>query len=153
MHRGIGAELWRAQQAHRSAMYESLAEIGLTPPQYAALKILEDAPGISSAEVARRAFVSAQTMQAIVASLERRDLLVRRTQAGGRSLATWPTDRGLAALAAAKNRALQVESRMTVDLTDHEHHLLIDLLRRCATSLEMPGRKPALSLAEEKDNP
>jgi DNA-binding MarR family transcriptional regulator len=152
MNRGVGAELWRAQQAHRSAMYESLADVGLTPPQYAALKILEDAPGVSSAEVARRAFVSAQTMQAIVASLERRDLLVRRARPSGRALAAWPTDRGLAALAVARNRAQEVESRMTVDLTDQEHHLLIELLRRCATSLEGPGRTSALPVAEGKDD-
>ena len=133
-------------------MYEALADIGLTPPQYAALKILEAAPGISSAEIARQAFVSAQTMQAIVAGLERRELLVRRARPTGRVLAAWPTRRGLAALAAARDRAARVEDRTTLALTDEEHRVLIELLRRCADSLERPGSVAAAPVSGRKDD-
>lgn len=153
MDRGLGAELWRAQQAHRSALYGALAAVGLTPPQYAALKLLEDTPGISSAALARLAFVSAQTMQAIVASLERRRLLVRQAEHVGRVLAAWLTDDGLAVLATAKCRALEVETRMTADLEDQEHRQLKQLLRRCATSLERPRRESAVPMSERKDTP
>lgn len=43
--------------------------VDLTPPQYAAMALLEDSPGISSAEVARRSFVSAQTSDRLVDAL------------------------------------------------------------------------------------
>jgi DNA-binding MarR family transcriptional regulator len=151
MHRGLGAALWRTQQAHRAAMYESLADVGVTPPQYAALKLLEESPGISSAELARQASVSAQTMQAIVASLERRGLLVRHAQPSGRVLAAWLTDAGLAVLAIAKRRALEVESRMTDGLSDQEYRQLIELLGRCATSLETPPGGSVALTAHRKD--
>lgn len=150
MEERLGYVLWRAQQAQRAALYTALADIGLTPPQYAALKVLDDAPGISSAEVARRSFVSAQTMQAIVAGLERRGLLRREHRSGqGTMLAARLTDQGRAALAHAEGLARAVEEKQTAGLMDEERRLLIDLLLRCAEALEMPTAEKTSTAAAE----
>jgi DNA-binding MarR family transcriptional regulator len=152
MSRGLGAELWRAQQAHRGALYAALADVGLTPPQYAALTLVRGTPGISSAELARQAYVSAQTMQAIVASLERRGLLERHAQPAGRILAAWLTVDGQVLQDAAVCRARDVERSMTADLSAAERRQLQRLLVRCAISLEAPAPRGAASVACGKED-
>src|SRR3954466_11229941 len=77
----IGYQLKRAQQALRTAMDEGLRAHGLTTPQYAALTHLEAAEPLSGAELARRCFVTAQTMNAILVGLERARLVERAPHA------------------------------------------------------------------------
>lgn len=50
------------KQALRSHLAAGLRELGLTMPQYASLTFLRDEPGASNAALARRAFVTPQTM-------------------------------------------------------------------------------------------
>jgi DNA-binding MarR family transcriptional regulator len=50
----------------------------LTVSQYTALSILRDRPGLSNAQLARRVFVTPQSMNEVISVLER-DGLVRRT--------------------------------------------------------------------------
>lgn len=73
----IGFALKLAQQALRTHLDAALQQIGLTMPQYAALNFLKIEPGASNATLARRAFVTPQTMQGIVAALERAGFIVR----------------------------------------------------------------------------
>lgn len=137
MEERVGYELKRAQQALRAAMDGALERHELTAPQYAALAILEGAAGISSAELARRCFVTPQTMSAIVAGLQRRGLVGRRPHAQhGRILRTQLTAAGAALLARAHDDVRAVEARMTSSMSDAERHGLADLLRRCAAGLE-----------------
>lgn len=49
----------------------------LTGPELIALITLEHEPGLSNAQLARRCFVSAQSMSEVVLDLERRKLLAR----------------------------------------------------------------------------
>src|ERR1700686_5656357 len=67
----VGYQLKRAQQALRTAMDEGLRAQGMTTPQYAALTALEADEPLSGADLARRCFVTAQTMNAILVGLER----------------------------------------------------------------------------------
>lgn len=94
-YRSVGYALKRAQQALRGYLDAELRNIGLTTPQYSVLVGLEFSEGLSSAELARRAFVTPQTMQAIIAALER-DGLVKRAghPAHGRVLTTELTQEG-----------------------------------------------------------
>jgi len=118
-------------------MEASLGDLGLTTPQYATLAALEDEPGLSSAELARRSFVTPQTMQAIVAGLERRDLLARAaTQGRGRVLAAELSGEGRRLVGRAHGAVRAIEERMSAGLSEQEHQQLFDLLRRCARSLE-----------------
>ena len=76
-YRSLGYALKRAQQALRGHLDNELRNIGLTTPQYSVLAGLELSAGLSSAELARRAFVTPQTMQSIIAILERAGLIKR----------------------------------------------------------------------------
>jgi DNA-binding MarR family transcriptional regulator len=73
----IGFALKQAQQALRTRLDSGLREIGLTTPQYAVLAFLEVEAGASNAALARRAFVTPQTMQAILVALERSGFIAR----------------------------------------------------------------------------
>ena len=137
MEERLGYELKRAQQALRATMEAALGDFGLTAPQYAALAALEEAPGISSAELARRSFVTPQTMQAIVAGLERRGLLARAGIPGhGRVLAVELSEEGCRLVDRAHSSVRAIEERMSAGLSGRERRQLFDLLRRCAQALE-----------------
>ena len=76
-YRSIGYALKRAQQALRGHLDAHLRDIGLTMPQYSVLAGLESSDGMSNADLARRAFVTPQTMQGIIVGLEREGLIGR----------------------------------------------------------------------------
>ena len=75
--RRAGYLVKRVQVALRSAMDRALLSEDLTTPQYGVLSALQKAPGLSNAELARRSFVTPQTMIRIVASLEDKGLVTR----------------------------------------------------------------------------
>lgn len=69
------------QQELRKEMDHVLKAIHLTTPQYATLSSLQENPGISNAELARKSFVTPQTMNLIVKNLENRGLITRNEDA------------------------------------------------------------------------
>ena len=136
MEERLGYELKRAQQALRARMDQALQELGLTTPQYAALAALEDTPGVSSAELARRSFVTPQSMHAIVAGLERRGLLTRAPIPGrGRLLAAKLSEDGRHVVDRAHAVVRAIEERMAAGLSQAERQQLLTLLGRCAQAL------------------
>ncbi|WP_138431118.1 MarR family winged helix-turn-helix transcriptional regulator [Fodinibius saliphilus] len=66
----LGYVIKRVQQLLRTRMDEKLDVVGVTTPQYAALSILEEDQGLSNAELARRCFLTPQTMHKIIVGLE-----------------------------------------------------------------------------------
>jgi DNA-binding MarR family transcriptional regulator len=137
MEERLGYELKRAQHALRTTMDAALGHLELTAPQYAVLAVLEAAPGVSSAELARRSFVTPQTMHAIVAGLEARGLLAREARPGqGRVLAAALTREGRARVARGHDAVRVVEEHMTASLDGKELQELFALLRRCAEALD-----------------
>ena len=109
----IGFALKLAQQALRTHMDAGLQRIGLTTPQYAVLNFLKAEPGASNAELARRSFVTPQTMQGIVVALERAGLIVRAPHPEhGRVQTTELTERGREILAAASGIVSEAEARL-----------------------------------------
>jgi DNA-binding MarR family transcriptional regulator len=72
--------LWlikRAEMATQQAKERTLRRHGITGAQHAALTIIDQSGGITSAELARRCFVTAQTMNSTVSRLESADLVAR----------------------------------------------------------------------------
>lgn len=133
----IGYEIKRVQLALRAVIDRELSELGLTGPQYAALTFLEDEPGLSSAELARRSFVSAQTMGGVVANLERAGLVERRAhRTHGRILETSPTPAGQCLLSDAHRRVRKIEERMASNLDADERRQLLGMLRRCGEAID-----------------
>jgi len=142
--RRVGYELKRAQHALRRRMDDALRSVGLTTPQYAALALLEADPGLSNAELARRAFVTPQTMNAIVVSLEAAGLVERRPHpTHGRILRGYPTEAGRETLGRAHGLVLEIEGRMLAPLDMAARTALLDALRRCADALEDGSAAPA----------
>lgn len=135
-YRSLGYALKRAQQALRARLDSRLRNIGLTMPQYSVLAGLEFNAGLSSAELARRAFVTPQTMQSIIVTLER-DGLVKRTAhpVHGRVLTTELTPQGRSALHAAHEIVAKAESlaRSAVSPTDPE--IIYSALLRIADAM------------------
>ena len=76
------------EMAERARLEEVLRPLGVTVHQYTVLSILERRGGLSSAQLARRHFVTPQAMHQLIASMERDQLIERRSdealqQAGG----------------------------------------------------------------------
>ena len=138
----VGYQMKRAQHALRTEMDEALREMGLTAPQYAALSGLQAAPDLSGAELARRSFVTPQTMHQILTKLEKASLIVRRSHPEhGRVLQASLTEKGQRTVFKAHRVVESIEERMLARLDRDEIHRLAEALNRCAASLES-GRKP-----------
>ncbi len=133
----VGYQLKQTQSILRQRMDDSLREIGLTTPQYVCLEVLSRSPGASSAELARGAFVTRQTMNSLLQGLQERGLVDRADRpVNGRVLATSLTDEGRRLLTAARTRSREIESRMTSNLTVAQRAELLSLLSSCAAALE-----------------
>ncbi len=137
MNERVGYELKKVQAVLRARMAAVLEDHGLTMPQYAALSALERDPGISSAELARRSFVTPQTMIRIVANLEKMGLVLREPHpTHGKVLQATLTAKGKNLVASCHDGTLAVETRMLHSLGPRERAQLLDMLDRCFRSLE-----------------
>lgn len=143
----LGYILKRAQHALRTGMDEQLSPFGLTAPQYNVLSAVQLVPGISNASLARAAFVTAQSMQGIVANLEKVGFLSRDSHpTHGRIRRSKLTRKGVEALSLAHQAVNGVEARMTAGLSGQELEALRSMLERCVENM-MPIS--ALSLSAE----
>jgi len=132
----VGYQMKRAQHALRAEMDKALREVGMTTAQYAALSALEVAPGLSGAELARRSFVTPQTMNAILVNLEAVGLVVRRPHPEhGRVLQAYLTGMGEEVVARAHGLVEAVERRMLDKLSQDDRRRLLEALRGCADAL------------------
>src|ERR1700730_16727014 len=132
----VGYQLKRAQQALRTAMDEGLRAHGLTTPQYAVLTHLEADEPLSGAELARRCFVTAQTMNAILVGLERARWVERTAHAKhGRVIEARLTKRGRARVEDAHRTVFGIEERMLSKITPAGSRRLNETLRRLVENL------------------
>jgi DNA-binding MarR family transcriptional regulator len=70
-----------AASALHSALEAVLRPLGMTITHYSCLELLAQRPGLSNSELARGAFVTRQSMNVLLQSLERQGLVVRPAQA------------------------------------------------------------------------
>ena len=132
----VGYELKRVQHALRQAMDDALRETGVTTPQYAAMTVLAEEPGLSNARLARRSFVTPQTMNQILGRLEAAGLVERRGHPEhGRVLQTFLTREGERLLEGCDRAVDAVEERMVSRLTEADRRALLESLRACAGAL------------------
>ena len=135
----IGYRLKRAQQALRGAMDAALRP-ALTTAQYATLSALEAGDVVSGAELARRGFVTPQTMNAILVGLAEAGLVERVPHPEhGRVIETHLTASGRKTLRDAHRVVLAIEERMLRGLGPKKRHRLADALQRCADNLSEDG--------------
>lgn len=132
----IGYELKRAQHALRLRMDEALRGAGVTAPQYAALSVLSEEPGLSNAQLARRSFVTPQTMNSILVKLEANGFVERREHPEhGRVLQAYLTPQGEKLRGECARRVGAVEERMALGLSADERRALLDALRGLSEAL------------------
>jgi DNA-binding MarR family transcriptional regulator len=136
----VGQAVKKAEHILRLAMDDGLRAVGLTTPQYAVLAALAQAPGLSGAALARRCFVTPQTMTGIIANLQTAGLIVRSPDPGhGRIIRTNLTPQGTTLLTHAQEIVQRIEARMTAELDRAEREALADLLTQCADALAAAG--------------
>jgi DNA-binding MarR family transcriptional regulator len=101
-----GYLLKRAQSALNAGMAGALREHGATLAQYAVLTALDEEPGLSNAGLARRAFVTPQTMNQVLLELEQKGWVTRHPHPGhARILQAELSETGRAALRACHRSA------------------------------------------------
>jgi DNA-binding MarR family transcriptional regulator len=128
--------LRQAQAATRLAMERSLAELGVTSPQFVVLTMLKAYPGLSGADLARVAMLTPQTVGVIIRNLER-DGAIKNTPhpVHGRVLQWRVTPRGAALLGRCRRHARAVERRLAAGLSAQAPRTIRRWLAKIAADL------------------
>ncbi|HEV3187429.1 MAG TPA: MarR family transcriptional regulator [Acidimicrobiales bacterium] len=132
----VGYLIKRTQMVLHNAMSEALAPQSLTVTEFAVLTALQEEPGLSNADLARRTFVTPQSMHAVFKELESRGLLVRHARPEHRRvLRAELTESGRATLEKAADAVNAVEERMLGSLPDRARLRLARALSSCVDAL------------------
>jgi len=130
----------QAQQTFHKSCEERLRGLSLSMSQYAVLRAVADAPGAPAAELARRTFVTRQSLRDVLTGLRAAGLADVATQpTERRALPVTLTDRGRSLLEQADAIVLDVERRMLGDLPAKDVDRLAALLTRCVQNLAEPA--------------
>jgi len=139
----LGFLLKRAQHAFRTRLDDSLRSLGLTAPQFAVLAAVDRDAGISNAELARLAFVTAQSMQGILANLERGGLLARTPHPQhGRILRSVLTEDGRVVFEQARLRVAEIEGILAQAIGPDDAPHFAEMLSSCADRLSARAVRP-----------
>jgi DNA-binding MarR family transcriptional regulator len=126
----------QVELAVRSHLDELLRPDGLTALQYTALTVLERHPDLSSAQLARNSFVTAQSMADMITTLEGRALIERhRDRADRRRLVVALTAQGRELLDRYRDQVTALEVQMLAGLTRTEISSLRRALNACHANL------------------
>src|SRR5262252_6777946 len=135
----IGFLLKSLHHTLRQTMEEALRRKGLelSFAHFAALFTIDSEPGITGAKLARRAMVSAQTMNSALRRLESDGRIERRPHPDTRRADSWTvTDEGVELLEQARTVGAAIFERMLAPLDRAETAALESSLRRCIAALE-----------------
>ncbi|MCP2267064.1 DNA-binding transcriptional regulator, MarR family [Promicromonospora thailandica] len=133
---GLALLIKETQAVLHQRMDERLRPLGLSVPQYACLQTLRTRPGITGSELARRVFVSRQSMNVLIQGLEKRGLIERSDQPGPRrERATVLTSAARDLLDQAQVRVGGLAESMTGDLATDDVAHLSALLTACRDAL------------------
>jgi DNA-binding MarR family transcriptional regulator len=133
----------QVELAVRSHLDDLLRPARLTALQYTALTVLERHPDLSSSQLARNSFVTAQSMADMITILQERGLIERhRDQADRRRLTVALTVDGRVLLDRYRDQVKGLETRMLGGLSSREAASLRRLLHVCHANLadERQGR-------------
>lgn len=133
----LGYLLKEASSALRVAMEEVLRPLGMTVTHYSCLELLAQRPGLSNSELARGTFVTRQSMNVLLRSLEDDGFVTRPAAAPvGKALPARLTPRGRRSLARASTAVRSVETRMLGGLSEADRARARRLLRSMVRSLQ-----------------
>ena len=132
----LGYLLKEASSVLRAAMEEALRPFGMSVTHYSCLELLAQRPGLSNSELARGAFVTRQSMNVLLQSLEREGYVTRSAEASiGKVLPSRLTPRGRQRLDEASIAIRSVEVRMLAGMTETEQSSAFQILQRMIRSL------------------
>jgi len=127
----VGYLLKEVQQDLRKRMDRALVNLNLTTPQYSVLSELHEFPGLSNADLARKSFVTPQTMNLIVQNLEARDLIGRTpSTTHGKIMTTEVTPQGEDLLNKANKLVVDVQNEIFSRISEAENLALTEILRK-----------------------
>jgi DNA-binding MarR family transcriptional regulator len=113
--------LRQAAGAVRLRLERRLASLGVTPPQFLVLTMLDSYPGASGADAARLALLTPQTVHGIIGNLERAGLIARSAHPiHGRVQVLELTKAGRTLLSRCKERAAKVDAELKVGISPDE---------------------------------
>jgi DNA-binding MarR family transcriptional regulator len=124
----VGLALKRAQHELRLAINIELATVGTTISQLNVLRELAQHPGISSAQLARLAFLTPQTLGQQVIQMEERGLVERR-RGSGRRIQLFLTAAGETLLEQGMERTRAVDTKVLGEFDDGELGHLLEAFR------------------------
>src|SRR2546423_13682273 len=112
---------------------EALEPLGLRPPHFGVLTLLDARPGTTQRELVERSMIDASTMVAVIDELEERGLAERRPHPEDRrKRAVYLTAQGRRTLQRARTVAMQTAKDVFNPLDRHELETLTKLLRKLA---------------------
>ncbi len=112
----------------------------MTTPQFQALALIGAEPGISSADLARRCEVTAQTIMDVVRNLERARLVEREAHSEhGRIMTLRLTEHGLTMLERCQRLVARVERQMLAPFSQAERAAFVAALLQAGDAL-LAGR-------------
>ena len=121
----------------RGQMDERLRPQGVTTAQLQMLKVIRDEPGESGAQLARACYVTPQSAQALLKSLEDGGWITRtKDPVNERILIAQLTPRGMELLDAAERLARVIEKRLWQGVPDSGVEALNKTLMRCLANLD-----------------
>jgi DNA-binding MarR family transcriptional regulator len=122
----LGFLIWHLSQANNLRAERALTRLGLTLAQGAALRVLAVSPGLSSAELARRVGVTAQSIKQAVDGLARRGLVERRPRpTHGRVVELRITAEGLTLAGQAQDLVGAIEDELLLRLDPDQRASLL----------------------------
>jgi DNA-binding MarR family transcriptional regulator len=117
--------LRQAAGAVRLRLERKLADLGVTPPQFLVLTMLDSYPGASGADVARLAMLTPQTVHGIISNLERAELISRSPHpVHGRVQVIVLTKTGRTLLGRCKERALKADAELKAGISPAEEAVI-----------------------------
>jgi DNA-binding MarR family transcriptional regulator len=117
----LGYLLRQAAGAYRHRVERALAGLEVTAPQFAVMTMLKAYPGQSSADIARLALLTPQTVSVIIGNLERAGTIRRRPhRIHGRILQIELTEAGLSLLEQCRAQVHAVERELTESVSRAE---------------------------------
>ena len=135
-HARVSYVIARLDRAIRREITDMVAPHGLTATQYTALSVLRMGKGLSNAQIARRSYVTPQSMIEMLGTLEAKGLIVRSPAPDhGRILRTELTPKGRRLLSRCDAAINRMEIEMTRELSPEQLDEFEQMLRSCVHML------------------
>lgn len=138
-----GFLLWRGHHIAVSIFNKEFGELGITSPQYGALCVVKEIPGVDQNGVSRLAGLDRFTTALVLANLRKRRLIVReRDRRDARRYSFRISPRGFGLFRNIRRHADHGRARLLGPFTRRERKMFTELLTRLVVLLNEDARAP-----------